>query len=162
MAHSGVFGVLTVNEKHKGKRLSMEEGAALLGAEQPEAISNVFLDPIGMRAIATRIGQRLVSKGGRPTDASWDVQRKVPMKAATWDRLKELAGKLAERGHLRVAPGQLAACALERGLPHLTEIDERDLASVSGEDGDQRFGFHEESKEEAGVLCGVIAEERFW
>ena len=151
-----------MNKKDKKEPLSWEEGAALLGAEQPEKISNVFLDPIGMRVIATRIGQRLVSKGGRPTDASWGIQRKVPMKEETWDRLKEIAKGLAEQQHVRVAPGQLAVCALERGLTGLTEMDEDDLASIPDEDDYRPYEFHEEAEQEAEVLCGITRKERFW
>jgi hypothetical protein len=99
----------------KKKRLSLEETAALLGAEAPKPIGNVRLDPISMRAVATRIGKRLASSGGRPTDSSWEISRKVPMKAVTWERLRDLAKSLAEQ-NVRVAPGQLAAIALERGL----------------------------------------------
>lgn len=101
--------------KRRKKPLSLEESAALLGADAQERVGEVHLDPISMRVMATRIGERLASSGGRPTDSSWEISRKVPMKAVTWERLRELASTLAER-NVRVAPGQLAAIALERGL----------------------------------------------
>ena len=109
----------------KKKPLSIEEAADLLGAERGVDVGPVRMDPISMRAIATRIAKRLASTGGRPTDASWEIKRKVPMKRSTWDELQRLSDRLAEE-NVRVAAGQVAAIALERGLSVLKKEGLRD------------------------------------
>ena len=151
-----------MNNTPKDKKvLSMEEGAALLGAEQPETINNIRMDPIGMMVLATQIAKRLVSQGGRPTDASWNISRKIPMKETTWKDLEELA-EISRQQDKRVATGQIAAIALEMGLEGLKRKEKKE--NVFGELGTRYTGykFHEESDEEAVNLCGTIREERFW
>ena len=148
-------------KKNRKEVLSWEEGAELLGAEAPEDIGQVRLDPIGMRVMASRIGKRLVSKGGRPTDASWSVSRKVPMKQATWDKLKEMARSFADQD-VHVSPGQVAAFALELGLPELVQEAEAQPVAAVRESGFACYEFDEESKDEAKILCGVIDEEGLW
>jgi hypothetical protein len=102
------------------RQIGTEEGAALLGAEQPEDIGDIASDPVKMKIVFETIARRLMSKGGRPTDPSWNISRKVPMKNETWERLKHLSEALG-KGKVRVAPGQLAAIAIERGLPSLID-----------------------------------------
>jgi len=149
-------------EKRKGKPLSSEETAKILGAEVSEDLGPVSLDPIGLRALATKIAQRMLSQRGRPTDVSWDTVRKVPMSITTWIRLKEISAALLANQNVRVAPGQLAAMALERGVPTLSAQD------VLRETSDQVCGaacgweFNPECEEEAGELCAVIQEEGCW
>jgi hypothetical protein len=62
------------------------------------------------------VRERLVSRGGRPSDPAWTISRKVPMRPETWDELDRLARNLREQS-IRVSAGQVAAIALERGLP---------------------------------------------
>lgn len=150
-----------MNETEKKKPLSLEEGAALLGADEAEDIGEVRLDPIGMLVLATKIGKRLASKRGRPTDTSWEIQRKVPMKKETWDQLGEMADALAAQD-VRVAPGQLAAIALERGLSALTEQKTEDAAAAAREVQPTGYELREEAEEEATELCLVLKNERFW
>jgi len=151
-----------MKHKAKGKRLTLDEGMAILGAEQPERITNIRLDPISLRVIASRIGERLVSKGGRPTDSSWELDRKVPMRVATWSRLKQLAGALSKQ-QVRVAPGQLAAVALERGLPTLTSADlGQEVAAMARTSIFAAYQPDPESEKEARQLCEVISERGLW
>jgi hypothetical protein len=152
-----------MSETGENKVLSLEEGLALLGAEQPEEIGEVSLDPIGLHILAAMIGQRLASRGGRPTDVSWEIHRKVPMKRQTWDQLNEMAAALAAQD-VRVAPGQLAAVALERGVSNLTQDRNKTKAAVVGMREIQftRYKFRDETEEEARELVGAIGNRRFW
>ena len=145
----------------KRKTLSLEETVEILGAEPPEDVGPVQLHPIGMQVLATRIGARLVSKGGRPTDESLQLSRKIRMKESTWKRLKEIAESVTGR-QVRVAPGQVAAVAMERGVAHLLK-EARDVStSVRGLGGSVEYEFHEESRAEAENLSAAISKEGMW
>lgn len=146
------------DKKKQGKKLSLEETAELLGAEQPEDIGPVHLDPLGMQFLAARVAKRLMSGRGRPTDPSWDIVRKVPMKKETWEFLTELSRRLTST----VAPGQMAAIALERGVEGLKHEATRIPESVEDIPYSPSYSFAQESLEEAELLYGVISEKRFW
>jgi len=95
--------------------LSVAETQRLLGSERPISIGKVPTDPIGMRTIASIVRERLVSRGGRPSDPTWTIVKKVPMRPETWKEFRRCAHEL-QRQKIRVSAGQLAAISLERGL----------------------------------------------
>ena len=146
------------DKKKRGRKLSLEETVQLLGAEQPEDFGPVHLDPLGMQFLAARVVKRLVRGRGRPTDPSWDIVRKIPMKKETWEFLTELSRRLTSN----VAPGQMAAIALERGVEGLRH--DATTGSEASEDSpySPSYSFAQESLEEAELLSVVISKERFW
>lgn len=100
---------------NRSTTLSIEEASRLLGAEAPVPVSGFPGDFLSLQSLASITRHRLVSRGGRPSDPSWTISRKVPMKAETWQRLDLYAQKLQEQ-EIRISAGQVAAIALERGL----------------------------------------------
>lgn len=151
-----------MNEKErKPKALTLEETVNLLGAEEPQDTGPVRLDPIGMQILATRVAERLAGKRGRPTDQSWEISRKIPMKQVTWDSLREIADQL-RADEVHVAPGQMGAIALELGVRELRGRSRRTVKATARRVASTPHVFHRESEEEARVLCPVIAEENLW
>jgi hypothetical protein len=144
----------------KEKPLSLEEAVELLEPDAIEEVDTGSLDPLGLSALATRVARRLVSTGGRPTDKSWTVAKRVPMKESTWAKLEQVSEQSGRRG-LRVAPGQLAAIALETGLERLVRMSTQTCGSMeSWEAGD--YEFQDESEEEAKDLVGAITCGGLW
>ena len=105
-----------MKKTRKRKALSLAETQRLLRSESPIPVGHLPVDPVGMKAIARIVRERLVSHGGRPSDPEWTITRKVPMRPGTWKELERLADSLRGQ-NVRVSPGQVAAMALERGLP---------------------------------------------
>lgn len=140
----------------KPKTLSLEETAELLGADALQEVDPVRLDPIGMQVLATKVARRMATRRGRPTDQSWDLVRKIPMKTTTWEYLKELAARLSSE--VRVAPGQMGAIALELGVSRIRFESSRTIRAVITGTDPVSFVCHEESEEEAKILCPVVAE----
>lgn len=99
----------------KSRALSATATQRLLGSEPPISIGKLPIDPLGMSVIGSIVRERLVSRGGRPSDPAWTIVRKVPMRPETWSELDHFAQKLQEK-NIRVSAGQVAAIALERGL----------------------------------------------
>lgn len=99
----------------KNRALSATDTQRLLGSEPPISIGKLPIDPLSMRVIGSIVRERLVSRGGRPSDPAWTIVRKVPMRPETWSELDHFAQQLQEQ-HIRVSAGQVAAIALERGL----------------------------------------------
>jgi hypothetical protein len=95
--------------------LSINDTRKLLGAENPTSIGKLPANPLEMRMVPSIVRERLVSRGGRPSDPAWTVVRKVPMRPETWAELDRCARELQEQ-NVRVSAGQIAAIALERGL----------------------------------------------
>jgi hypothetical protein len=95
--------------------LSLAETQNLLGSGKPISIGKLPTDPLGMRMTASILRERLVSRGGRPSDPTWTIVRKVPMRPDTWAELDRCAKELQQE-NVRVSAGQIAAVALERGL----------------------------------------------
>ena len=152
-----------MNDKREKKFLSLKETIDLLGAEEALHLGHFSLDPIGLTNMATQIGKRLVSKGGRPTDSSWEISRKVPMKKGAWRTCEEISEAL--RSHdVRIAPGQVAAFVLEGGLAAIKKDKFENVISTMPISvlSTKQYTFCEESIDEAKELCGVINEESFW
>ncbi|PCJ57006.1 MAG: hypothetical protein COA73_11305 [Candidatus Hydrogenedentota bacterium] len=102
-------------EKSESQSLTLQETVELFGAEEPVDIGGVSLDPLGMQFIASRVARHLTKGRGRPTDKSWTIVRKIPMKEETWIALESIATELKEHD-IRIATGQMGALALEIGV----------------------------------------------
>jgi hypothetical protein len=100
----------------KATGISVRETQRLLGAEEPVDLGELPHDLIGMRALPGIVASRLVSRGGRPSDPKWTIARKIPMRAETWSRLRDLAREEHRLRGIAVAPGQIAAIALEQSI----------------------------------------------
>lgn len=112
-----------MKRSRKSKALSTADTQRLLGSEAPIPVGKLPIDPLGMKAIASIVRERLISRGGRPSDPAWTISRKVPMRSETWKELDRIAQKL-QKQNIRVSAGQVAAIALERGLPKGVDSDE--------------------------------------
>lgn len=141
--------------------LTPQEFAEGLGGEKVGEIPNFSLDPIGLKFMATHIGNRLSSQGGRPTDPSWKTIRKVPMKNETWKRLETIAEACKEHD-VSIAPGQLAGIALEYGLPQLTEQGEAPRALLEDCLSQSAYTFPDQEMQEARELTRVTKESGIW
>ncbi|MBD3267344.1 hypothetical protein GF373_11810 [bacterium] len=150
-----------MNKKAKDKILTPQEFAEGLGGEKVGEIPNFSIDPIGLKFMATHIGKRLSSQGGRPTDPSWKTIRKVPMKNETWKRLETIAEAYKEHA-VSIAPGQLAGIALEYGLPQLTEQDEAPRALLENCLSQSTYTFPEHEMQEARELTSVAKQSGIW
>lgn len=141
--------------------LTLKETVRLFGAEEPVHLGPVQLDPLGMQFLASRVGNRLKRRRGRPTDKSWNIVRKIPLKQETWDTLKQLAEQ-TRGGEIRLATGQMGAIALEIGVENLchrpvTARNQSILGSASS-----LALFPEEIQSEAKKLAPIIREKAIW
>ena len=78
--------------------------------------------PFGVAALAREVQDRLVSTGGRPSDAAPTIRRLVTIRKTVWQDLQRRAARLSTPGR-SVSPGQLAAILLEKGLKGLEESE---------------------------------------
>jgi hypothetical protein len=96
-----------------------QEFARLLGAKIAGEVSDVGGGPFGMARLARLMHQTLTpSQGerpGRPTNPNWTTRCKVPVSAATLEKLTQLAENMSmpER---KVSPMQVAALLLEEAV----------------------------------------------
>lgn len=141
--------------------LSLDETVRLLGAESPEKMQIESLNPIALAALAHVVGNRLSRDRGRPTDKSWDISRKVPMKSSIWDELAALSQCLEIEKEIKVAPGQLAAIALESGFATMRKNADSGIMNTCFISF-VKLEFPQDECEEARALCAVAAEESFW
>lgn len=86
-----------------------------LGASVVIPLGRRSLGPMGLLGFSPMVINRLVSRGGRPTDPTWTVRRLVPFSAKTWNRLTTQALCLSTPSR-RLTPAQLAAILIERHL----------------------------------------------
>lgn len=91
---------------------------ATLGASRSFAVENQPHGPFGVAALLEEIQNRLVSRGGRPSDTGPRIRRLVPIKKQVWRSLKAQAAYLSSRGK-RISPAQLAAMLVEKSLSEL-------------------------------------------
>jgi hypothetical protein len=75
----------------------------------------------GLDLLADALSHRLASTGGRPTDPTWTLSRRVPFKPETWEALQNLAEELGMPGR-SIAPGQLAATLVEERVAELDAV----------------------------------------
>ncbi len=139
-------------KRNKKSAISLSETQRLLGSDEPVDIGKFPSDPIAMRLLPAIVSVRLVSTGGRPTDPEWTITRKIPMRPATWTRLEILSHEIRLRG-ASIAPGQIAAIALETGIAAIRDTRQ---AIPSG------HNFSRENREEGERLCEIIEHEGLW
>ncbi len=143
------------------RQLTLQETIELFGAEEAPDIDPIRLDPLGMKFLATKVGERLKGVRGRPTDKTWTIVRKIPMKQESWDALNQISERLKEQS-LHIAAGQVGAYALEWGVEIMCE-----RAVSTANDLTLNFSFpvavcSEEIREEAKRLTPIIAKEAIW
>jgi hypothetical protein len=93
-----------------------------LGSSRSFKVRSKPHGPFGVAALAREVQDRLVSTGGRPSDAAPTIRRLVTIRKAVWEDLQRRAARLSASGR-SVSPGQLAAIFLEKGLEGLEEIE---------------------------------------
>ena len=147
-------------ERNDKKPLTLQETIELFGAEESVDLGPIRLDPLGMKFLATKVGERLKGGRGRPTDKSWTMVRKIPMKQETWNTLNEIAEHLEERS-FHIAAGQVAAYVLERGVDNMREQTESAADDFDIDFHPPIFECSEEIQEEAKRLAPVV-EEAIW
>jgi len=84
-----------------------------LGATRQVSLKTRASGPLELVRLREEIGVRLSSRGGRPSDPTWNLRRVIPLKEESWNFLRQQSGKL------RVSPGHLAAILLEREIAQL-------------------------------------------
>jgi hypothetical protein len=120
-----------------------EKLAELLGAKIVGKVPDVGGGAFGMARLAHMLHERLTpSQGdrpGRPTDPSWVLRPKVPMSAATAEKLARIADGLSTDVR-KVSPMQVAAQLLEEvvaGVPEATTREGgRKRGGKAGSNGD--------------------------
>ena len=99
----------------RAKRINQRQVASALGASRVVKLGVGRDWPLGWMGLASIIRERLVSRGGRPSDPRWDTKRLVPFRRETWKRLSQEAQELSSHGR-KVGPAQLAAILIEKEL----------------------------------------------
>jgi hypothetical protein len=96
-------------------RITPEQVAEALGAEETTARLAESLAPVTLFAVREELVNRLQSSGGRPALAGTTRRAKIPLSDEEWMQLEELAAAIAESG---VAPsaGQVASVLLRLSL----------------------------------------------
>jgi hypothetical protein len=103
------------------------EFARMLGAKIVGEIPTVGGGPFGMARLAQLLHQRLTpspgERPGRPTNPNWVKRCKVPMSAATVERLSQMAEQMSTPER-RISPMQVAAQLLQEALERLDQATE--------------------------------------
>lgn len=115
-------GAKRTGPKGKAKVAPNDVGKAL-GASHRFKVENRPRGPVGAAALAREVQERLVSRGGRPSDSAPTIRRLVPIRKSIWEDLQRRADVLSAAGR-KVSAGQLAAILLERGLQSLDRNEE--------------------------------------
>ena len=102
-----------------------------LDAEEVGAVFTTGGVP-SLAALRQELFRRLVSTGGRPALEGTARRQKVPLSDADWERLCELAQRLADGGP-RPAPAQVASALLHLALENL-DVAESSLRGQPIED----------------------------
>jgi hypothetical protein len=133
-----------LNDTRTGVENIAEDDAAIaeaLGSSGAIDIGHVDLTPGGLVQLAVDFNQRLRSSGGRPTDPSWTVSRRIPFSSDTWEALNVIANKLSSDDR-KISPAQVAARLVERsvetGAEALDRAAERAFAGRPGADPDNK------------------------
>jgi len=109
----------TKTSRHrKAPREQNADFGAALGASRSFSVANKPRGPFGVAALLDEIQNRLVSRGGRPSDPGPTIRRLVPIKKQVWRSLKAQAAFLSSHGK-RVSPAQLAAMLVEKSVSQL-------------------------------------------
>lgn len=107
----------------KPERAALESIGRSLGASHSFKVRTAPHGPFGVAALAREVQERLVSRGGRPSDAAPTIRRLVSIRKSVWDDLQHRADRLSAHGR-SVSPAQLAAILLERGLDELKRAED--------------------------------------
>lgn len=105
------------------RRAQKTDFAEALGASRSFTVTTKPRGPFGVAALLEEVKNRLVSRGGRPSDPSPTVRRLVPLKKQVWRRLQMQAERLSGLGK-PVSPGQLAAMLLEKSIDDLEPVEQ--------------------------------------
>jgi hypothetical protein len=97
----------------RSKRIAKKMGANIV-AELPDVGGGAF-GAARLAAVRSRLRPQIGLRPGRPAEKSWTVRRKVPMSAATLEKLQTLAARISDETR-KVSPMQLAAQLLEQSL----------------------------------------------
>jgi hypothetical protein len=139
------------------KTLSVARTKDLLGASSTVPVGRISGDPFALKFVGAHLRERLLSSGGRPTDPTWDTQRKIPMKQQTWAAFELMADGLHHSG-TRIAAGQLAAVALEEGLKQIVACpDAYGLPSSR-----RRYSFSAHARAQAASVHSIISQRGVW
>ena len=99
-----------------------ERLAELLGAKVVGEVPDVGAGAFGMARLARLLHQRLTpgrgERPGRPTSPDWVIHPKVPMSAATAEKLAALAEAMSTPER-KISPMQVAAHLLEEAVAAL-------------------------------------------
>ena len=103
------------SRRQREHRAANSDFGAALGASRSFPVANRPRGPFGVAALLDEIQNRLVSRGGRPSDPGPTIRRLVPIKKQVWRSLKAQAAFLSSHGK-RVSPAQLAAMLVEKSI----------------------------------------------
>ncbi len=106
------------SRSRKQRVTARQDFGAALGASRSFAVESKPHGPFGLATLLDEIQNRLVSRGGRPSDPGPTIRRLVPIKKQVWRSLKAQAAYLSSHGK-RVSPAQLAAMLVEKSLSDL-------------------------------------------
>jgi len=97
-------------------KLSKERISQILGAKSREVIKVPFYyAPRFFVQVREQLQRRLMSKGGRPSVAEWQIVRKTRYSTKTWQCLKHLATEWS-RGGASISPAQIAAKIVDQAV----------------------------------------------
>jgi len=113
------------SHSRKERRAAHQDFGAALGASRSFGVENKPNGPFGVAALLDEIQNRLVSRGGRPSDPGPTIRRLVPIKKQVWRSLKTQAAYLSSHGK-RVSPAQLAAMLVEKSVSELRDSQRED------------------------------------
>ncbi|MBA4068032.1 MAG: hypothetical protein C0501_30870 [Isosphaera sp.] len=108
-------------------KLDPAEVAKALGAKPAGTKVEGAGSPLSLFALRQELFRRLQSTGGRPGLPDADKVAKVPVSAAQWERLEEMAAAVSEPGFSPSA-GQVANVLLAWALAQLGPDAVKDLA----------------------------------
>lgn len=118
----------TTSRPRKARRVANPDFGVSLGASRSFVVASKPHGPFGVAALLDEIQNRLVSRGGRPSDPGPTIRRLVPIKKQVWRSLKTQAAYLSSHGK-RVSPAQLAAMLVEKSVSQLRDSQAEDEAS---------------------------------
>ncbi len=104
------------------KRLAEKLGAQPI-AKLPEAGDGAF-GAARLASLRARLKPRKGLRPGRPTEKAWSIRRKIPMSAATLQKLQRLASRFSDQSR-KISPMQLAAQLLEISLADPTLVTDK-------------------------------------
>ncbi len=106
------------SRSRKEQRTAHQDFGAALRASRSFAVESKPHGPFGVATLLDEIQNRLVSRGGRPSDPGPTIRRLVPLRKQVWRTLKAQAAALSSHGR-RVSPAQLAAMLVEKSVSEL-------------------------------------------